>query len=355
MSAGCESHLSSSTPHRRHHSNDSSQAYARRLQAEAYLAGLQQASGGGLQSMATSMQGLQRAGLSEQGLQRTALSEQELQQSLAGQSLQQAALVQQGLNQSTLAGLSQNALSGHSHMHSFSPHTPIPQHAPMSWDTTGPSPMIADDHLFTHRPQTASHHHMLQSRDLLPTGEMNQESLPTRGSYLKQDPQAGTGSLQWPHLESDSMSHPAYAPWPAQAPVQPQAGLQTHSHTPAHAAQKPLPQAAFQCGPQAPPQANLPVQAGSGANFATGLLTPPPSRSQSQLQSLADSYVSRHTQGQADALDYLRRSTLIQTLPQTWHSSWPSNTQLPDLEASMEVDVQQPTTQSNSEAAFFSW
>lgn len=119
MPAGYDSHIGLVTPHRRQHSDGTSQAYARSLPgyAETYLAGLHQPKMTGRQAMDASLQELQQAAFSGQGLHHTAFSEQELQQSaLAGQSLQQAALVQQGLNQSVLTG----------HAHSFTPHTPIP-------------------------------------------------------------------------------------------------------------------------------------------------------------------------------------------------------------------------------------
>ena len=385
--AGFESHTGLVTPHRRQHSDGISQAYARSLQpglAESFMAGLQEPSPGNRQSIEASMQGLHQAAFAGHGLQHTALSEQELQQSVAGHSLQQAALVQQGLNQS--------ALTGHIQRHPFSPHTPMPQHDSLPWESTAPSPMMQDDPPVMH--QTITNHHMLQPQHVTPTGEMNQENLSTRAHFFKQDAQSGRGTLQWPLTTSDSQSHHAYSPWPAQAAAQPQPGLQSHSQMSAEPLDQPEFQSGFpsksqlglpshsgfqskaqlglpsqsgfqakshlglpsQSGFQANSQLGLPSQSGYGSRFGAGLQTPTRSQSQSHLQSLAESYASKQAQGQAEALDYLRRSTFAQTLPETWQTStsWPSSSQLPDLEASMEVD-QQPTTQSDSEAAFFSW
>ena len=283
------------------------------------------------------MQGLHQAALSRQGLQHTPLSAQDMQQAaLAGQGLQQAALVQQGLNQTALAG------------HSFSPSTPTAHHDTLPWPQKGPSQMIQDDPAFTN-PQAMTNHRMLQASHMMPTGDMNQETLSTRSGYFARDPQAARGTLQWPLPMLDSPSRHAYSPWPVQPTAQPQPGLHTHSQMPAQSGYGTGLESGFQSRSQGGLSTPSEYSTGFGSNLHTSTQT-----QSSPLQSLAESYASRQAQGQAEALEYLRHSTLAQTLPPTWQSNWPANAQLPDLEARMEVE-QQPTAQSDSGAAFYSW
>lgn len=333
-----ESCVGLATPHRR---EVASHAYARSVPsglglAERYLAGLQQASPHGGQSMEVAMQGLHQAALSGQGLQHTPFSGQDLQQAaLAGQGLQQAALVQQGRNQTALAGCNAG--------NSFSPSTPIAHHDTLPWAPKGPSQMIQDDPAFTH-PQTMTNHGLLQH--MMPTGDMNQETLSTRAGYIARDPKAARGTLQWPLPMHESPSCHAYSPWPVQPTAQPQLGLHTHSQMPAQSGYGTGLEPGFQSRAQAGLSAPSEYGIGFGSSLHTSTQTQP-----SPLQSMADSYASR--QAQAGAMDYLGHSTLAQTLPPSWQSTWPANAQT-DLDASMEVD-QQPTAQPDSRAAFYSW
>lgn len=319
--------------------------------------------------MDVAMTGLHQAALSGQHQAALSghapLSEQELRQSvLAGQGLQQAALIQQGLNQ--------NALAGQDTRHSFSPITPTPtaHHDSSPWDTLGPSPMIQDNAAFTRHPEPMTNHHLMQPSAVMPTGDMNQETLSTRSHYFARDPESSRGTLQWPLAMPDSSSRHAYSPWPVQTAAQPQPGLQTHSQMPAQASLDPvqqpdslpgfrsksLPGLAEQPGyvdrqvwaQAAAAAANPQYATGFGAGLQTPTQTPAP------LKSFADSYATRQTQEQAEALDYLRRSTVTPTLAPSWQSAWPANTQLPDLEARMEAE-QQLMGQPDKVAAFASW
>ena len=308
--------------------------------------------------MEAAMQGLQHTALPGVG----SLSEQELQQSvLAGQGLQQAALVQQGLNQTALAG--QNA------GHAFNPvaPTPIPsaQHEPSPWDSLGPSPMIQDDPGLAHHPQTMTDHCLLQPVPTMPTGDMNQETLSTRSAYFSRDPESTRGTLHWPLTMRDSSSRHAYSSWPVQPPAQPQPqpGLHTHSQMPAQASLESLQQPHLPSGFRSKSLPGLAEQSGYGnrqvwahpgygTGFSSGFQTA--TQTQAPLKPFAESYASQQAQGQADALEYLRRTTLTPSLPHSWQSAWPSNSQLPDLEARMEVE-QQPMAHPGDGAAFVSW
>ena len=312
--------------------------------------------------MEAAMQGLQHAALPGVG----SLSEQELQQSvLAGQGLQQAALVQQGLNQTAFAG--QNA------GHSFNPVAPTrtaaAHHEPSPWDTLGPSPMIQDDPAFAHHPQTMTDHRLLQPQPAMPTGDMNQETLSTRSAYFSRDAESARGTLQWPLTMLDSSSCHAYSPWPVQPPAQPQSqpGLHTHSQMPAQASLESLQQPDLTAGFRSRSLPGLVEQSGHGnrqvwahlgyaTGFDSGLQTATQTATQTQapLKPFADSFASHQARGQADALEYLRHSSLTPSLPHSWQSDWPANTQLPDLEARMEVE-QQPMAQPDDGAAFVSW
>lgn len=374
--ASLDNHAGSVTPHRRQPSNGASnQVYARSVPsglgfADHYLAGLQQPSPQGRQSMDVAMTGLHQAALSGHA----PLSERELRQSvLAGQGLQQAALIQQGLNQTALAGQDPR--------HSFSPITPAPtaptaHHDSSPWDTIGPSPMIQDDAAFACHPETMTNHRLMQPAPVMPTGDMNQETLSTRSHYFARDPESARGTLQWPLAMPDSSSRHAYSPWPVQAAAQPQAGLQTHSQMPTQASlgpvqqpdvlpgfrSKSLPGLAEQPGyghRQVWAQAASAASAASAAahpNYATGfgvgLQTP--TQTPAPLKSFADSYATRQTQEQAEALEYLRRSSVTPTLAPSWQGTWPANTHLPDLEARMEAE-QQLMGQPDNAAAFASW
>lgn len=370
--ASLESCAGLATPNRR---EVASHAYARSIPsglglAEQYLPGLQQPSPHGGQSMEVAMQGLHQAALAGSGLQHTPLSGQDLQQAaLAGQGLQQSVLAGQGLQQSVLAGqglqqaalvqqgLNQTALAGRNAGHSFSPSTPTPHHDTLPWAPKGPSPMIQDDPAFTN-PQTMTNHGMLQAPHMMPTGDMNQETLSTRAGYFARDPQSARGTLQWPLTMRDSPSCHAYSFWPVQPTAQPQPGLHTHSQMPAQSGYGTGLESGFrsrspagfqprsQAGLSAPPEY-------SSTGFGSSLQTSAQTQS-SPLQSLAESYASRQAQGQAEALEYLRQGTLTQALPPSWQNTWPANSHLPDMEARMETE-QQPTAQSDAGAAFYSW
>lgn len=337
-----ESCVGLATPHRR---EVASHAYARSVPsglglAERYLAGLEQASPHGGQSMEIAMQGLHQAALSGQGLQHRPFSGQDLQQAaLAGQGLQQAALVQQGLNQTALAGCTAG--------NSFSPSTPTAHHDTLPWAPRGPSEMIQDDPAFTN-PQTMTNHGLLQASHMIPTGDMNQETLSTRAGYFARDPQAARGTLQWPLPMLESPSCHAYSPWPVQPTAQPQPGLHTHSQMPAQSGYG----TGMEPGFQSRAQAGLSAPSEYGTGFSSSLHTSTQTQS-SPLQSMSQSYASRQAQGQADAMEYLRHSTMAQTLPPSWQSTWPAHAQT-DLEARMEVE-QQPTAQPDDGAAFYSW
>ena len=353
-----ESHAGLATPHRRHPSSGvPNQGYARSLPSglEQYLAGLQQQSPQVGQSMGVAMQELQHAALPGQ----RSLSEQELRQSvLAGQGLQQAALVQQGLNQTALAG--QNA--GHLYNPAASATAPSAQHDTLPWDAVSPSPMIQDD-AFAHHPHTMTNHRLLHPPPAVPTGDMNQETLSTRSAYFSRDLESARGNLQWPSTMRDSSSRHAYSPWPVQPIAQPQPGLHTHSQKPAQAGLESLQQPDVPSGFRSKSRPGLAEQSGFGhgqvwthPEFATGFGSGPQTASQTQAapKPFADSYPSHQAQEQADALEYLRRSSLTSSLPPSWQSLWPANVQLPDLEARMEVE-QQSMAQPDDRAAFVSW
>lgn len=365
-----ECHAGLVTPHRRQASSGViNQGYARSLASglEQYLAGLQEHSPHVVQSMEVAMQGLQHAALPGQ----RSLSEQELQQSvLAGQGLQQAALVQQGLNHTALAGQS----AGHSFNRAAPNPTPSAQPDTAHWDTVGPSPMIQDD-AFAHHPHTMTNHHMLQPPPAMPTGDMNQETLSTRSAYFSRDPESARGTLQWPLPMRDSSLHHAYSPWPVQptAQPQPQPGLRSHSQMPAQASLESLQQPDLPSGFQSKSLPESPEQSGYvhrqvwahpeyGTGFNAGLQTathtqtqtPTQTHTQPALKPFADSYASQHAQGQADALEYLRRSSMTPSLPHSWQSTRPTEMHLPDLEARMEVD-HHPMAQPDDGAAFVSW
>ena len=356
--ASLESHAGLATPNRRQPSRSvPNQGYARSLPSglEQYLAGLQQHSPQVGQPMEVAMQGLQHAALPGQ---RT-LSEQELQQSvLAGQGLQQAALAQQGLNQTALAG--QNA--GHSYNPAAPTPTPSAQHDTSPWDAVGPSPMIQDD-AFGRHSHIMTNHRLLQPAHAVPTGDMNQETLSTRSAYFSRDSESARGTLQWPLTMRDSSSRHAYSPWPVQPTAQPQPGLHTHSQMPAQASLESLQQPDLPSGFRSKSLPGLAQQSGFSdrqvwthpeyaTGFGSGLQTV--SQTQAPPKPFADSYPSYQAQGQADALEYLRRSSLTPSLPLSWQSAWPAHMQLPDLEARMEVE-QQPVAQPDDGAAFVSW
>lgn len=316
--------------------------------------------------MDVAMTGLHQAALSGQHQAALSghapLSERELRQSvLAGQGLQQAALIQQGLNQTALAGQDPRL--------SFSPITPAPTaHRDSSpWDNVGPSPMVQDDAAFACHPETMTNHRLMQPSPVMPTGDMNQETLSTRSSYFARDSESARGTLQWPRAMPASSSRHAYSPWPVQTP---QPGLQTHSQMPAQASLDPVQQPDLLPGLRSKSLPGLAEQAGYGdrqvwaqaaaaaahpqyaTGFGAGLQTP--TQTPAPLKSFADSYASRQSQEQAEALEYLRRSTVTPTLAPSWQSAWAANTQLPDLEARMEAE-QQLLGQPDNAAAFASW
>ena len=332
------------------------------------MTGLHQAALSGLHH--TALSGPHQAALSGHA----PLSERELRQSvLAGQGLQQAALIQRGLNQTALAG--QETLNSR---HSFTPITPAPtaHHDASPWDSIGPSPMMQDDAAFACHPETMTNHHLMQAAPVMPTGDMNQETLSTRSHYFARDPESARGTLQWPLPMPDSSSRHAYSPWPvqtAQPQPGPQPGLQTHSQMPAQASLDPrqqpdslpgfrsksLPGLAEQPGyghrqvwAQAASAASAAAHPNYATGFGTGLQTP--TQTPAPLKSFADSYASRQTQEQAEALEYLRRSSVTPRLVPSWQSAWAANTQLPDLEARMEAE-QQLMGQPDNAAAFASW
>ncbi len=303
------------TPHRRQHSDVTNQSYSKPLSAgigsdslaELHLPGQQ-----GRRSMDSAVQGLHPA-------------------ALAGH--YSAALSEQGLHHTALSGHTQNTSLN---AQAPSAESPLTGHL-LPWNASGiPTPMIQDypgsfntvhDHSLHHQSmhndsmQDGPNYDPLHSSHF--SGETSQESLSCRANFFYQDTLpvqdtlAAQGNVQFPLSFATPPQQDHYPPSHirslSQLLAQSQSHVQPESHgqPPEHAQQQRL------------------------------------SHAQQHGQSRAQSHAIRHDQGQADALEYLRRSTIGS--PPTWQAP-----RLPDLEAAA-ADGQGPTTQPQSEAAFLSW
>lgn len=226
------------------------------------------------------------------------------------------------------------------------------------WESDKPTPMIQDEQRSSSTVYDHSLHH-LPMHESLPsqqyhdryqhTGEVHQETLSSRSSYISHDSLAAQGTLSWP------LAYPLQPPQqpPQHPPSQPnlrslsqlltwsqaQSHLQSHSQPHSHS------QVQSHSQPQVQSQSHSHLQSHSQSQV----------QSQSQVHAHSGEVQSAHaqsygiSQGQADALEYLRRST-VGISP-----SWQATPQAADPAAAATAVGQQPTTQSQSEAAFYTW
>ena len=200
------------------------------------------------------------------------------------------------------------------------------------WEANEPTPMIQDEQGSSSTVYDHSLHHV-PMHDSLPSqqyqnryqhaGEVNQENLSSRASYMSHDSLAAQGTLNWPLA----------------APLQPP----QHQHTPSQPNLRSLSQLLTwsQAQSHLQSQSHLPSQSPSHSHLQSHVHS-------GEVQSAhGQSYGS--CQGQADALQYLRRST-VGISP-----SWQATPQAADPAAAAAAAKQQPTTQSQSEAAFYTW
>ncbi len=387
------------TPHRRLHSDVTNQSYAKPLAGSGsdLMAELHMPSQQARRSMDSARAGLHASCFQRQdsgaGLHPSALNlgagpyhHSSTEEQGSGAGLHQTGLTEQ--RQNTMQGLCPTALSGQGPTQMFSTQHLIPesnltgqllpwgadvpspmiQHEPTPYHSVHEhtTPMVQDDPRLYHPVREPStpvrqddarsfqsllRHDMHTQSDQMrsahymgPAQDISRENLSSRARYFSHDALAAQGTLNWPL---------AYPPRPLQdqyTPSQPNlrslsqllSASQAHTHT------------QMQSQPQVEAQllARSHAEACAQANAQSHASVYSQPRTQLSAESGIQAYGSRHAQtqhGQTDALEYLRRSTVA--VP----PSWQPPAQLHDLEAAAAVEQQQPTADSQSEAAFYTW
>lgn len=387
------------TPHRRLHSDVTNQSYAKPLAGSGSdtMAELHMPSRQARRSMDSARAGLNASCFQRQdsgaGLHPSAPSlgagpyhHPSFEGQGSGAGLHQTGLTEQ--RQNNMQGLCPTALTGQGPTQMFSAQHLIPESnltgQLLPWAADGPSPMMQyeptpyhsvlehttpmeqDDPRLYHQVrepgtpvrqddarsfQGLLRHGLHTQSDQMPSPHYmdpaqndSQESLSLRARYFSHDALAAQGTLKGPL---------AYPPHPSQdqyTPSQPNlrslsqllAVSQAHTDT------------QMQSQPQVEAQllARSHAEACAQANVQSHASVYAQPHSQLSSESGVQAYGSRHMQtqhGQTDALEYLRRSTVA--VP----PSWQTPAQLYDLEAAAAVEQQQPTADSQSEAAFYTW
>ncbi|DBA77218.1 hypothetical protein WJX77_008852 [Trebouxia sp. C0004] len=382
------------TPHRRLHSDVTNQSYAKPLAGSGSdtMAELPMQNHHARRSMDSARAGLHASCFQRQdsgpGLHPSALNlgarpyhHSSIEGQGSGTGLHQTGLTEQ--KQNTMQGLCPTALTGQGPTQMFSAQHLIPE-SNLPWGADRPSPMIQDEptsyhsvherttttiqddprlyhpvrqpstpmrqddarsfqSLLRHDTHTQSDqmprvHYMAQAQDI------SQENLSSRAHFFSHDALAAQGTLKWPLAYPPRPSQDQYTP--SQPNLRSLSQLlsisQAHTHT------------QMQSQPQAEAQllARSHAEACAHANAQSHACVYAHPRTQLSAESGIQAYSSRHAQtqhGQTDALEYLRRSTVA--VP----PSWQPPAQLYDLEAAAALEQQQPTADSQSEAAFYTW
>ncbi len=381
------------TPHRRLHSDVTNQSYAKPLGSDT-MAELHMPSQQPRRSMDSARAGLSASCFQRQdsgaGLHPSALSVgagpyhhySSIEGQGSGAGLHQTGLTEQ--RQNAMQGLCPTALTGQGPTQMFSAQHLIPEsNLPgqlLPWEAAGPSPMIQDEptsyhpvHEHTtpvvqddprlyhpvHEPstpvrqddarsfQSLLRHDMHTPPDQMPSAhymgqaqEISRENVSSRARYFGHDALAAQGTLKWP------LAYPPRTPQDQYTPSQPNlrslsqllSASQAHTHSQMQSQPRLDSQLLARSHAEACAQANASVYAQP--------------RTQLSSESGVQAYGSRQAQtqhGQTDALEYLRRSTVAV------QPSWQPPAQLYDLEAAAAVEQQQPTADSQSEAAFYTW
>ncbi len=380
------------TPHRRLHSDVTNQSYAKSLGSDT-MAELHMPSQQPRRSMDSARAGLHASCFQRQdsgaGLHPSALglgagpyhhhSSMEGQGSGAGH---QTGFPEQ--RQSTMQGLCPTALTGQGQTQMFSAQHLIPEsNLPgqlLPWGSDGPSPMIQDEPTSYHpvhehttpmvqddprlyRPvrepstpvrqddarsfQSLLRHDMHTPSDQIPcthymgqAQEISRENVSSCARYFSHDALAAQGTLKRPLAYPPRPSQEQYTPSQPNLRSLSQLLSVAQAHTDTQMPSQPQPEAQLlaRSHAEACAQANASVYAQPCTQLSP--------------ESGIQAYGSRHEQaqhGQTDALEYLRRSTVA--VP----PSWQPPAQLYDLEAAAAVEQQQPTADSQSEAAFYTW
>ena len=304
----------------------------------------------------------------------------------SGAGLHQTGLTAQREN--TMQGLCPTALTGQGPTQMFSAQHLIPESnltgQLLSWRADEPSPMIQDEptsyHLVhehttpmgqddprLHHPvrepstrmrqddarpfESLLRHDMHTQSDQMPSApymgqaqEISRENLSSRAQYFSHDALAAQGTLKWPLAYPSRPSQHQYTP--SQPNLRSLSQLLSVSQARTDTQMQSQPQLEAQL--LARSHAEACAQA-SGQSHASIYAQP---RNHLSAESGVQAYGSRHSQtqhGQTDALEYLRRSTVA--VP----PSWQPPAQLYDLEAAAAMEQQQPTADSQSEAAFYTW
>ena len=385
------------TPHRRLHSDVTNQSYAKPLGSDT-MAELHMPRQQPRRSMDSARAGLHASCFPRQdsgaGLHPSALSlgagpyhhYSSIEGQGSGAGLHQTGLTEQ--RQNAMQGLCPTALTGQGPTQMFSAQHLIPEsNLPgqlLPWGADGPSPMIQDEPTSYHsvhghttpmvqddpglyhpvrEPSTPMrqddarsfqnllHHDMNTPPDQVPSThyldqaqEMSRENHSSRARYFSHDALAAQGTLKWPL---------AYPPRPSQdqyTPSQPNLRSLSQLLSVAQAHTDTQMQSQPQLEAQLLARSHAEACAQANAQLHASVYAQP--RTQLSAESGMQAYGSRHEQtqrGQTDALEYLRRSTVA--VP----PSWQPPAQLYDLEAAAAVEQQQPTADSQSEAALYTW